>query len=147
MRQKVAGMGKVLVRESSRKEWGSTMSTKTVKVLSKDEQDHVRLHHPGQVIESRFVEVKKKLEKEVEGESQEGGTAVTKRADWQAKSRWVVRGYQWEGAEQLERTSPVASTRTLYNVLNLAASYEWRLVIADVSTAFLNSPIEDEGSQ
>ena len=44
----------------------------------------------------------------------------------------------------MERTSPVATTRTLYSVLNAAASCKWRLVIADVSTAFLNSPTEDK---
>jgi hypothetical protein len=61
------------------------------------------------------------------------------------KSRLVAQGYtQVEGINFSDTFAPVARFVTLRSVIALAAMHCWNILQADVTTAYLHSPVEEE---
>ena len=116
-----------LFRQARAKEWKSVMDLGAIRILLEEEQAAVRKDRVRQIIGSRFVRTKKTLDEEQVVDVLEGGVKGQKTIKWKAKARWVIQGYQ-EQDHGYKRSSPVAMTRTLCTVLNMAACYRMPLV-------------------
>ena len=78
---------------------------------------------PGRILQSRFVKTRRLCPENPE--------------QTEVKCRWVVKGFQDPDIDVLERQSPTWTADGLACVLQLLASFKWRLTVADVEGAFL----------
>ncbi|CAE8626700.1 unnamed protein product [Polarella glacialis] len=110
-------------------EWKSILvDNNAVIVIEPNEAARIRRAMPERVIRSRLVLTRKMLE-----DVPEGGE------NWKAKARWCVLGFEDPDATEVGRASPTVAVGTLYLHLQLAACMRWKIKLADVKTAFLNS--------
>ena len=104
------------------KEWQAILGTKGVEVISVDEAKKIRQRYPDRIITSRMVRRWKK---------QEG----TNSADI-AKSRWCVHGFKDPDTGKLCVFSPTPQTQSMMLFLQVTASLDMQLEVADVKNAF-----------
>ncbi|CAK0865999.1 unnamed protein product, partial [Prorocentrum cordatum] len=114
---------KKLLLEAQQKECTSVLSTKAVRILSRQGIDPTRL------LRCRFVLTWKKGDK---------GNAL------RGKARLVVLGFSDPDLLHLRTESPVASRRARQLLLAMAARHKWKLEKADAVTAFLQGETDEE---
>ena len=78
---------------------------------------------PSRILQSRFVKTRR--------------FCIDDPQQTEVKCRWVVKGFQDPDIDFLERQSPTLTADGLACVLQLLASFQWRLTVADVEGAFL----------
>ena len=116
-------------REAKKKEWSSMIEKGAIRVLSARESAYARRMLGDRIMRGRFVLTKKPVEDAKEGDQ-----------NWKPKARWVICGFTDPDLLVLPRAAPVASTLSLHLVLLLCLQHRFKLSIADISTAYLNSP-------
>eukprot|EP00270_Netrium_digitus_P020552 TRINITY_DN850_c0_g1_i1.p2 TRINITY_DN850_c0_g1~~TRINITY_DN850_c0_g1_i1.p2 ORF type:complete len:107 (+),score=1.63 TRINITY_DN850_c0_g1_i1:460-780(+) len=61
------------------------------------------------------------------------------------KSRLVAQGFSQKGGIDFHETfSPIARATTFRLLLSIAATKNWKVYQADISSAFLNGPLQEE---
>ena len=121
-----------------KKEIENNLTIGAYEPLSLEESARVRQQHPLKVMESRYVMTAKPLEPmDVEpaqhaGLLLEGDTAEPRKA----KVRHVMKGFSETGSEFLDSTTPQVTRDAAILVLQLIASFCWRLGFLDFTQAF-----------
>jgi hypothetical protein len=113
-----------LFLEAKRAEIESIVNCNAIRKLSEEEKAKVYREAADRIIPSRFV---------LTWKVQELGQPD------KAKARWIVLGHLDPDALEVERFSPTPATSTLMITLQVIASHRYRMIIADVRTAFAQS--------
>ena len=108
--------------DGKRSELEKLLRFEAVKIVLPTEAKKVR-KATKRILPSRFVITKKPCDKEP-------GRYVT-------KARWCIRGYLDPDLLKMDTQAPTLSGEALSLVLQLAASHNWSLTIADIEGAFL----------
>ena len=108
--------------EGKKSELEKLLRFEAVRVVLPTEARQVR-KATNRILPSRFVITKKPCDKEP-------GRYVT-------KARWCIRGYLDPDLLKMDTQAPTLSNEALSLVLQLAASRQWELTIADIEGAFL----------
>eukprot|EP00435_Cladocopium_sp_Y103_P033184 s4126_g8.t1 len=124
--------------KAMRKEVENNFSIGAYEPLSLEESARVRQQHALKIMESRYVMTAKPLEPmDVEpaqhaGLLLEGETSEPRKA----KVRHVMKGFSETGSEYLDSTTPQVTRDAAILVLQLIASFCWRLGFLDFTQAF-----------
>jgi hypothetical protein len=107
-----------------KKELNKLQNTSAIKIHMGEDAKHIRATvDEKRILESRFVKTRR------ENPDSPGETEI--------KCRWVVKGFQDPDLDVLERQSPTLSADGLAMVLQVIASMQWIMTVADVEGAFL----------
>ncbi|CAL1148194.1 unnamed protein product [Cladocopium goreaui] len=136
--QELSKFNKECFGKAMKKEIENNLTIGAYEPLSLEESARVRQQHPLKVMESRYVMTAKPLEPmDVEpaqhaGLLLEGDTAEPRKA----KVRHVMKGFSETGSEFLDSTTPQVTRDAAILVLQLIASFCWRLGFLDFTQAF-----------
>ena len=136
--QELSQNNKECFKKAMKKEIDNNFTIGAYEPLGLEESARIRQQHPTKVMESRYVMTAKPLEPmDVEpaqhaGLLLEGDTTEPRKA----KVRHVMKGFSETGSEFLDSTTPQVTRDAAILVLQLIASFCWRLGFLDFTQAF-----------
>ena len=112
------------VSKGKRKEWDKLLNTESIRIHTGVEAKKLRDEQPKErFLGSRFVKTRR------EDPNQPGKTEI--------KCKWCVKGFRDPDIYEMNRQLPTLSMEALMVTLQILASNQWLLHIADVEGAFL----------